>query len=162
MNNFSLEFNKQLELDVLLNGLVEVTDSYVDKFTSENFDEIVIPEGVTKIGGAVFWGCEWLTTLTISDSVTSIGDSAFWNCHSLTDITIPSSVTSIGEYAFAYCDSLSSLMIPNSVRCIGDSAFYKCDGLTNITFEGKTLDEVEAMENYPWDIPPEKISVQVA
>ena len=38
---------------------------------------LVIPDGVTSIGRAAFYGCTGLTSVTIPDSVTSIGDSAF-------------------------------------------------------------------------------------
>lgn len=87
MNNASFEFNRQLELDVLLNGLTEISEDYVlqriKKKLSE-LDEIVIP-----------------------DSVTSIGTWTFFDCSGLTSVTIPDSVTSIGKHAFAWCDSLN-------------------------------------------------------
>ncbi len=67
--------------------------------------EIVIPseidgKSVTRIGGAAFYGCGSLTSVTISGSVTSIGDSAFWFCSGLTSVTIPEGVTSIGSAVF--------------------------------------------------------------
>ena len=39
----------------------------------------------------------------IPNSVTNIGDAAFWGCSSLTNINIPNSVTNIGDYAFSCC-----------------------------------------------------------
>lgn len=41
--------------------------------------EIVIPEGVTKIGKGAFYGCFRLSSITIPDSVTEIEDTAFVN-----------------------------------------------------------------------------------
>ena len=67
-------------------------------------------------------------------------------------MTIPDSVTSIGEYAFLNCSRLQSVTIPNSVMNIGKNAFYNCGGLTSVTFKGKTLDQVKAMDSYPWGI----------
>ena len=94
---------------------------------------ITIPNSVTSIGEGAFSVCSGLTSITIPDSVTSIGDSAFQGCSSLTSITIPDSVTSIGEGAFYGCSSLTSITIPDSVTSIGDIVFYNCSGLTSIT-----------------------------
>ena len=104
--------------------------------------DIVIPSeitynnvtcNVTSIGNHAFFGCDWLTSITIPNSVTSIGDYAFRGCTGLTSITIPNSVTSIGDFAFDYCSGLTSITIPNSVTSIGSGAFQYCYGLTNIT-----------------------------
>ena len=94
---------------------------------------ITIPNSVTSIGEGAFSVCSGLTSITIPDSVTSIGDSAFQGCRSLTSITIPDSVTSIGEGAFYGCSSLTIITIPDSVTSIGDIVFYNCIGLKSIT-----------------------------
>ena len=65
-------------------------------------------------------GCQ---NTIIPNTVTSIGDAAFYGCVSITSITIPRSVTSIGDYAFIYCSSLTSITIPESVITIGRYAF---------------------------------------
>ena len=95
--------------------------------------EVVIPEGVTSIGGYAFSGCSSLTSVTIPDSVTRIGIYAFKGCSSLTSVTIPESVTSIGDYVFYNCSSLTSVTIPESVTSIGGSAFQRCTSLTSVT-----------------------------
>ena len=92
-----------------------------------------IPNSVTSIGYASFWGCINLTSLTIPNSVTSIGDVAFQNCGGLTSLTIGNSVTTIGDFTFWGCIGLTSLTIPNSVTEIGDRAFCYCTGLEMIT-----------------------------
>ena len=68
--------------------------------------------------GAIFafWGCSFLTSLTLPSSLQSIGDSAFSYCSSLTSLTLPSSLQSIGEEAFDYCKSLSTLYIPTGTE----------------------------------------------
>ena len=74
-------------------------------------------------------------------------------CINLTTIVIPNSVTTIGEYAFRYCMYLPTVTIPSSVVSIGHGAFYEhLDRLTNVTFQGKTLAQVQQMTNYPWGI----------
>jgi hypothetical protein len=94
---------------------------------------ITIPNSVTSIGVAAFYGCTSLTSIIIPNSVTSIGAAAFYGCTSLTSIIIPNSVTSIRNNTFIDCTSLTSITIPNSVTSIGNSVFYGCTGLTSIT-----------------------------
>jgi hypothetical protein len=94
---------------------------------------ITIPNSVTSIGFAAFYGCTALTSVAIPSSVTSIGDLAFGNCTGLTSVNIPNSVTSIEEYAFGGCSGLTTLTIGNSVTSIGRFAFVDCSGLTTLT-----------------------------
>jgi len=95
--------------------------------------------------------------VAIPDSITSIGDFAFYECSGLTSVTIPNSITSIGSEAFSYCSRLMSLTIPNVVTRIGNLAFYQCDSLKSLIFKGKTLEEVKAMDNYPFGIEDETV-----
>ena len=71
--------------------------------------DLVIPSGVTSIGGYAFYGCSGLTSVEIPASVTSIGRAAFYSCNGLTSVKIPASVTSIGELAFSGCRGLTSV-----------------------------------------------------
>ena len=93
---------------------------------------VVIEDGVTRIGIYAFSGCSGLTSVTIGSGVKSIGSDAFENCPGLTSVTIPNSVTSIGNYTFYKCSGLTSVTIGKNVKSIGDFAFYYCSGLTSI------------------------------
>ena len=95
--------------------------------------EVVIPEGVTKIGKTAFEGCKGLTGVTIPTGVTEIGVAAFFGCTGLTSVTIPAGVTEIGQSAFYGCTGLTSVTIPESVTKIGVTAFKGCMGLTGVT-----------------------------
>ena len=97
-------------------------------YSDENTEitELVIPDGVTRIGSSAFKGCSGLTSVTIPNSVTSITSSAFEGCSGLTSVTIGNSVTYIGTSAFEGCSGLTSVTIGNSVTSIGSYAFYNC------------------------------------
>ena len=97
-----------------------------------NLTSIEIPNSVTAIGPAAFYGCKGLTSVVIPNSVTTIGEYLFWYCEGLKSVTIPNNVTSIGSSAFSDCTSLTSIVIPNGVTSIGSSAFSGCKGLTSI------------------------------
>ena len=58
--------------------------------------DVVIPDGVTSIGGRAFHNCKSLTSVTFSASVTSIGNEAFSGCRLLT------THASAGSYAEQY------------------------------------------------------------
>ena len=119
---------------------------------------LVIPEGVTKIGSKAFMGCTSLTNITIPNSVKTIGNDAFRGCTSLKNVVIPNSVEYISWRAFQNCTSLESvtlgnslnyiygnafqgcsalknIVIPASVETIGPNAFSNCTSLTSVTFE---------------------------
>lgn len=96
-------------------------------------NNIVIPEGVIKIGTSVFKGCSGLMSITMPNSVTSIEDFAFSDCSGLMSITISDCVTNIGISAFKGCRGLASVSIPNKIKNIRSSVFEDCSGLTSIT-----------------------------
>ena len=154
---------------------IRKVDRIVHGMIPSDIKKIIIPDSVTSIGFSVFENYRKLTSVTIPNSVTSIECFAFGCCRSLTNVSIPDSVTYIEGHTFSYCSSLTSVIIPDSVTNIGYSAFYGCSRLTNVTipasvthigfwafgycsklkslvFKGKTMDEVKAMKNYPFEL----------
>ena len=87
MNNITFEFNTQLALDVLLNGLTEVTRDYVNKFNRYDLTEVVIPEGVKSINDEAFSWCCSLKSVTIPTRVPDLGRWVFWGCSYLSRLT---------------------------------------------------------------------------
>ena len=94
-----------------------------------------IPEGVTTIGDCAFNFCSGFTgSLILPERLTFIGDDAFSGCTGFTgNLTIPEGITTIGEAAFSDCRNLSgSLILPESLTSIGDAAFNMCSTGTGI------------------------------
>ena len=126
-------------------------------YNCKSLTSISIPNSVKSIGYSAFSHCTSLTSISIPIFIKSIGNSAFARCTSLTSINIPDSVEDIGSYAFYYCTSLTSISIPDSVKRIRRYAFEDCTSLKEVIFKGKTIDEVKAMDSYPWGIEDESI-----
>ena len=109
-----------------------IENGVLKEYTGSGGD-VVIPEGVTKIGRAAFQGCTSLTSVTIPAGVKEINKSAFQGCTNLTGVTIPAGVKRIGEHAFENCTNLTGVIIPKGVTKISKSAFQGCAGLTSVT-----------------------------
>lgn len=93
--------------------------------------EITIPESVVSLGDKTFYGCP-LTEVIIPNGVTKIGNSLFELCTELTHIEIPNTVESIGIMAFKSCKSLTEIELPESIKTINDYAFSDCSNLSLI------------------------------
>ena len=105
---------------------------------------LIIPNGVTRIGDGAFCGCEALTSIKIPDSVTTIGEEAFSYCTSLMSINVTEdnlNYASIDGVLYNKDKKIliqcpggkNNIEIPNSVRIIGENAFSGCEALTSIT-----------------------------
>ena len=109
-------------------------------FSGELVQELEIPNDVTSLGDALFYGCASLTSVKIPDSVTSIGKSTFSGCASLIDVEISNSMLNIGGGAFSGCVSIESISIPDSVVSIGSGAFSGCTTLEYIELPDSLCD----------------------
>lgn len=67
-------------------------------------------------------------------------------------IEIGTGVTSIASYAFEENQDITYVLIPSTVTSIGFGAFASCISLASVTFLGKTITQVQEMDNYPWGI----------
>lgn len=137
-----------------IDGNLEISEFDIKNGVLKNYlgleQDVVIPDGITKIGKWAFNGsrlksvtipkgvtvidewafsCSDLESVNIPDSVTKIGERAFYCCHRLKTIVIPDGVTEIGRKAFAECSSLTSVNIPKSIQKIGKDAFDNCSSL---------------------------------
>lgn len=97
--------------------------------------DLVIPDGVTSISDAAFFGFKSIKSVTFAPSVKYIGTMAFDHT-SVEKVVIPSNVERISNRAFAGCFDLKELTIENGVKEIGPGAFGDCLDLTKVSIPG--------------------------
>ena len=108
--------------------------------------EIILPEGLERIGDAAFCNAARLTEIVIPASVVEIGESAFGCCESLASITVAadnpvyttidgSLYTKDGKELIQYApkSTPTSYVIPEGVERVPEYAFAYCKSLTSIT-----------------------------
>jgi hypothetical protein len=98
----------------------------------KNIRAVKMPNSVQKIGKGAFWGCTYLTDVSLPDGLKSLSENLFSRCASLEAINIPASVTSIKNFAFSLCTSLRTVEIPAGVREIGKGVFHGCRLLEDV------------------------------
>lgn len=88
-------------------------DTWVDQPYADWSTEIVnvvIEDGVTRIGDSAFEEFYSVETVVIPDSVETVGYAAFLDC-CMDEVTVPKNITSIGEYAFGYFIDIEEIML---------------------------------------------------
>ena len=68
---------------------------FIGIFHRTKLRNVVIPEGITKIGMYAFFRCTELISVSLPSTIREIGDSAFNGCSALTTVNIPATVRSI-------------------------------------------------------------------
>ncbi len=103
--------------------------------------EVIVPEGVTRIGTA-FSGRKDITKIVLPDGLLYISKNAFKGCSGLTEIIIPDTVLEIEYRAFDGCSNINELVIPDSVVKIHNEAFAGLCKLEKMTvpFIGESRD----------------------
>ena len=113
----------------------------------EQIRNVVITEGVPRVGDYAFTDCKNLVSVSLPESVTFIGGQAFGYCEALQTINLPDAITTIRPYAFYNCKSLQTVDLPNSLTVVSNNAFRGCSGLTSILLpEGLTTIDHSAFE----------------
>ena len=101
---------------------------------------IKFASNITSIVANAFYNKNKLNSIIIPDGITFIDGASFYGC-SITSIIIPENVTTIGRIdtfttgAFE-SSRLNSVIINNKVRTIGTKTFRNCSNLRNITYNG--------------------------
>ena len=132
---------ENLVLDKLPTALTYIGD---DAFrnTKKITGKLIVPVGVTTIGSQAFRETA-LTGIVLPEGVTKWGSSIFYGCSELKDVQLPNDIKRITNYMFQRCSALEQIQIPDSVKEIGWGAF-DWSGLTSVTLP----DSLEILEGY--------------
>ena len=142
-------------------------------FSCYKLSAVSIPSSVSSIGQEAFYCCSSLVSIEVPSAVTELDDLTFHMCTSLSSVTLPNQLSGIGVLALSYtaitelpklenlsyidtraflgCKALTYMCIPRQTN-IQYQAFASCPSLTCLAFEGRTAQEVQAMQYYPWGI----------
>ena len=93
-------------------------------------------EGTREIDADAFWGCAYLTEISLPESIESIGHEAFGRCISLKKITIPRSVVRLGSNPFIGNTELEVSSLSPNVTTDGKAIFTN-GGKTLVSFISK-------------------------
>ncbi len=126
----AFQYRDTLEELVLLDGVARIGANAFSDCT--NLLKVTLPDSITGIGEFAFHRCKVLTEVRIPDGVTSIMNGTFAGCFALKEAVIAGSLEKIGDNAFESCTSLTQFHIPDGVTAIGDSAFINCESLMRI------------------------------
>jgi len=100
--------------------------------------EIVLHDGLRKIGDHAFFDCAALRKVQLSDGVERIGRSAFDRCN-FTKFRCPPLVTTISVRMLRFCTGLFSLELPERIFEVDYQAFGCCRSLRNISLASNTV-----------------------
>lgn len=112
----------------------EVLKKYYWNAASTN--DVVIPDGVKKIGDKAFYMEDNMKSVYIPDSVTEIGYLSFSACDKLEKVTGGENLINIGDDAFHYCRELKDFDFSRKIENIGNDAFYGCGQLEEVDIPG--------------------------
>lgn len=127
--------------ELVLSGQEKVTQIYNgwQNYQTSDIKSVVIKNGITGIGEAVFANCVNLENVTLSNTVTEIEDNAFSCCSSLKNLTLSTNLLQIGNDAFSHCEKLESVVLPNALTKLGNMAFSCCSSLENLKLSTSLL-----------------------
>ena len=131
---------------ITIPATVETIDEYAFGACS-GLTEVIISGG--EIGQYAFTSCTKLKNLVLGEGVTRIGADAFGYCSQLLCVTIPTTVTQIDNYAFNFCKNLWHVLYTGTQQQWNSISIGRNnDYLTGATLHCEaTGDEVTDLQN---------------
>lgn len=114
------------------NNLAENPDKYPHTpWYNKDITDIIIEEGITRVGDYSFYTNGSLESLKIADSVTEIGTQAIHTCSKLQNIEFGKGLEVIGIGNF-YQSQITTLSLPEGLREVGAYSFQSNNKLAKI------------------------------
>ncbi|MDR0813256.1 MAG: leucine-rich repeat domain-containing protein [Oscillospiraceae bacterium] len=96
--------------------------------------EYTVPFGIKAIASGAFYGAN-ITNVVIPDGVEKIGKKNFYDCNSLTSVILPQSLFVLNEYSLSNCAVLTAVTLPARLPVLADGVLTDCPSLTSISAE---------------------------
>ena len=74
---------------------------------------ITLPTTIVDIGSSTFRNCNKLKEVVLNEGLEKIGEEAFSDCISLATVSFPSTLNTVGKMTFIRCKSLKRITLPN-------------------------------------------------
>ena len=117
-----------------------IKSNVVVGFNDEFVEEIVIPEGVTKIANDAFKKYYGLKRIVFPSTLKSIGESAFEKCSSLETITLSENIETLGDGVFKGCSGLKTADFSKSlIKQLPYECFDECKKLSKVLLPHTTV-----------------------
>lgn len=117
-----------------------ITDGIVTDICDPNVEEIVIPEGVTRIEEYALSGAKF-KKVVFPESLKTIATGAFEDCVNLEEICLNDWLDEIEPYAFQGCKNLTRIDLSRYIYYIGAGAFAKCNKVKEVECNGNSIFE---------------------
>ena len=127
---------------LFLNSMPETSGEYMmgGMLEGSSFTKVVVGNGITEIKDRTFCFSS-LQEIVLPEGLTKIGASAFECCWNLTSITIPANVTEIGSYAFMMCDRLTSIICEATAPPVCNDHVF--DNITSLFVPMAAMDDYQ-------------------
>ena len=97
----------------------------------EDIRQIVVQDGVTRIGKNAFREAVNVTNVALSDTITEIGPWTFMGAEKLTAVTLPGNLATLEQEAFRNCYALEEIELPGTLTFI-ETPFDGCTSLKRV------------------------------
>ena len=116
--------------------VIAVTAAFEDNTVLK---EVIIEEGIEKIGVDSFRGCSNLQRIVLPSTLRVIEQCAFYGCDSLKTITFPNRLEEIDDWAFGY-SGLKKVVLPENVKTVYSYAFANTFSLHTLIIQSENTD----------------------
>lgn len=102
--------------------------------------ELVIEEGITRIGEYAFNSLRNLEKLTLPSTLEILDVYCFGICPNLTEVKIPEGVRIIASKVFNTCSGLITFYLPSTLEYVDMKAFEGATSITDVYYNGSKMD----------------------